>query len=47
MERFDFTAEAKENCQLFKDGVPIVTSLGHGAAFQEENPDYHGGFVQI
>lgn len=28
-------------------GLPIVTNLAHGAAFQQEHPEYAGGFKEL
>jgi hypothetical protein len=36
-----------EDCSLCADNVPIVTDIGHGADFQEKNPDYAGGYKQL
>jgi orotate phosphoribosyltransferase len=40
-------AMSPEDCSLCADNVPIVTDIGHGADFQEKNPDYAGGYKQL
>lgn len=37
----------KSSCPLCAAGVPIVTDIGHGADFEKEFPDYHGGYYAV
>jgi orotate phosphoribosyltransferase len=43
----NFSAVDVLDCELCAQFVPIVTDIGHGAAFEEENPHYKGGFVKL
>ncbi len=41
-----FDAFPADACPLCLHGEPIVTDIGHGADYQQRNPDYHGGYSQ-
>jgi orotate phosphoribosyltransferase len=43
----NFEAVAAEDCPLCRDEVPIVSDVGHGAAYKEAHPDYPGGYVTL
>lgn len=43
----DFQAFAPDTCPLCEVYVPIVTDIGHGAEYQQEHPDYAGGYVKL
>jgi orotate phosphoribosyltransferase len=47
MCEFNYDAWEPADCELCAKHVPIVTdpALGHGSEFQEQHPDYPGGFV--
>ncbi len=42
-----WTPEECKKVGLCAKKIPIVVDVGHGKEFQEENPDYPGGFVKI
>ena len=44
---FVFPRYSANMCPLCAAHKPIVTSLGYGKRFQEINPDYPGGFIDI
>ena len=45
----DFQAYDADVCPHCAQGQPIVIdgALGHGAAYQQDHPDYHGGYVSL
>lgn len=43
----NFVAYEPDTCPLCEQQVPIVVDIGHGAAFEANNPDYTGGYVKV
>lgn len=49
LHRFEFQTYEASECPMCKRFEPIVAdrSLGHGWEFQQEHPDYPGGYVSL
>lgn len=53
VSRLEFLAEVSFEaidaiaCPLCEQAKPIVIDVGHGAKFQDDNPDYAGGYVKL
>lgn len=47
LERFILNRYDADSCPLCRDEVPIVRHPGHGHKFEEVNPGYPGGFVDL
>lgn len=49
LEEFKFSVfdPTKESCRLCLEGRPIVRKPGHGFKFEEDHPDYFGGFIDL
>jgi len=43
----DFQAFTPESCPLCAEQRPIVADIGHGSGYQQEHPDYPGGYVRL
>lgn len=43
----DFSAYDPESCPLCAGHLPIVTDVGHGGKYQQEHPDYVGGWEKL
>jgi len=42
-----FEAIEADSCPLCEQAVPIVLDIGHARKFQQEHPDYLGGFYEL
>lgn len=43
----DFHVLDADTCSLCAEAVPIVSDIGHGGSYQEQHPDYAGGYVAL
>jgi orotate phosphoribosyltransferase len=43
----NFTAVSEPECELCAHGVPIVVDIGHGAAYQDNHPEYAGSYIRL
>jgi|GEM_PF-597604 len=47
MAKFDIPAVPAWDCELCILEQAIATDLGHGAQFEEDNPNYKGGYISL
>lgn len=45
--QLDVVDHPADDCPFCAGHRPMVTNIGHGDRFQEENPDYEGGFTTL
>lgn len=43
----NFEAQNPDSCSLCADKVPVVANMGHGDDYQNDHPEYAGGYITI
>ena len=43
----DFTAVPADECELCRQGVPIIADIGHGGEYKRIHPNYPGSYIKL